>query len=72
MLFSLVFANNPILLCLLFFFSIIEFLIHAIIAQIFISTAELITRIGTSTRESKAEIETHPLIAEAKISKCSI
>ena len=57
MLFNLVFANNTILSCFFFFF-----LIHA----------EFVISIGVQTKEAKAEIETHPVTAEAKISKCSI
>ena len=57
MLFNLVFANNAILSCFFFFF-----LLHA----------EFVISIGVQTKEAKAEIETHPVTAEAKISKCSI
>ena len=38
-------------------------------SNIFIPTAELV--IPTQTNESNAEIETQPVTAEAKISKCS-
>ena len=55
MLFNLVFANNTILSCFFFFY-----LIHA----------EFVISIGVQTKEAKAEIETHPVIAEAKLSKC--
>ena len=57
-----------------FFCLIIElyFLISAVITQIFSSTAELVMPIGIPTKEAKAEIETHQVTAEAKISKSSI
>ena len=59
MLFNLVFANNTILKCFLFFFLIIDlyFWINAVIAQIFIPTAELVMSVGIPTKEAKAEIE---------------
>ena len=69
--FDLFFANNTILLCF-FFFLIVElyFLISVFIAQIFDPTGELALPIGILTKE--AEIETHPVTAEAKTSRCSI
>ena len=74
MIFNLVFANNIILTCFFFFFLIIVLyvLIPAAIALIFNSIAELVIPIGISSKEAKAEIETHPVIVEAKISKCLI
>ena len=45
------------------------FLIPAIIAQMFISTEELVIPTGTQTNEANAEIETQPVIAEDIISK---
>ena len=48
------------------------FLIPAVVAQIFNPTAELVIPIEISIKEGKAEIEIHPVIAEAKIRKCSI
>ena len=48
------------------------FLIPAVIAQMFIPTAEVIMLIGTQTDEANAEIETQPVFVEARISKCSI
>ena len=48
------------------------FSIPAIIAQIFISTAELLIPVGIPTKEAKEKLETHPLIAETKIRKCSM
>ena len=44
-------------------------LVPAVIAQIFSPIAELIIPIGTPNKEAKAEIEIHPVIAEAKIRK---
>ena len=71
---NLAFPNNTILSCFLYFFLIIDlyFLIPAVIAQIFNSTAELAIPTGIPTNKAKAEIETHPVTVEAKISKCSI
>ena len=40
--------------------------------QIFNPFAELIIPIGIPTKEAKANMETHPVIAEIKISDCSI
>ena len=55
----------------LFFLTIdIYFLISAVITQIFIAAAELARLTGIPIEEAKAEIETHPIIAEAKICKC--
>ena len=74
MLFNFDFANNTISSCFFFFFLIIYlyFLIPAVIAQTFHPIAELITPIGIPTKEAKAEMETHPVIVEPKIRKCSI
>ena len=74
MLFNFDFANNTILSCFFFFILIIDlyFLIPAFIAQIFNPIAELIIPIGIPTKEAKEEMETHPVIAEAKIRKCSV
>ena len=70
MLINLDFANCTVL----FFFLIIDlyFLISAVITQIFNSTAEVAILAGTPTKEAKAELETHPVTVETKISKCSI
>ena len=53
----------------LFLFLILDLyvLIPAIIAQVFNGTAELATPIETLNKEAKAEIETHPVVAEAEI-----
>ena len=69
MLLNLVFANDNISSCFLFFFLIIDlyFLIPAVIEQVFNPIAELVIAIGIPTKETKAEIETDPVIAEAKI-----
>ena len=57
-----------------FFFLIIDlyFLIPAAITQIFNPIAELVIPIGIPSKETKIEIHIHPVIAEAKIRKCSI
>ena len=47
------------------------FLIPAVIAQIFIPIAELVTPIAIQTKEGKAEMQTRPVIVEIKISKGS-
>ena len=54
-----------------FFFLITDFLISAVIAQIFNPIAELVISIGIPIKEVKAEIEINPVIVEAKIRKCS-
>ena len=74
MLFNLDFANGIILLCLFLFFLFIDlyFLIPAVITQIFNPIAELVIPLGIPTKKTKAEMETHPVIVEVKISECSI
>ena len=74
MLFNLVFVNNTALSCFFFFFLIngLYFLIPAIIVQIFNTISEIVIPIGRPSKESKEEIKIHPVIAEAKIRKCSI
>ena len=42
-----------------------------VIAQIFNPTVELVKPTGTQTNEANKEIETQPVIAEARISKRS-
>ena len=71
MLFNLEFSYNTILSCFFFFFLSIDlyFLIPAVIAQIFNPILELVIPIGIPINEAKAEMETHPLIVEAKINK---
>ena len=74
MLFNLDFASNTILSCFFLFFLTIDlnFLITAVIAQVFKPIAELVSPIGTPTKESKVEMITHPVIIEIIISKWSI
>ena len=59
---------------LLFLFLILDLylLIPAVIAQIFNAIVELVIPIGIPTKEEKAEMETHPVILEAKIRRCLI
>ena len=61
MLFHLDFADNTILSCLVFFFLIIDlnFLIPAVIAQIFNPIVELVIPILIPSKEAKPEIEIH-------------
>ena len=74
MVLNLVFASNIILSSFFFFFLIIDlhFLIPAVIAETFIVVAELAIPTGISTKEAKAEIETHPITVEVRISKYSV
>ena len=74
MLFSLDFANNTILSCFIFLFLLIDsyLLIPPVITQIFNPITELVIPIGIPTKEAKAEMETHPVTLEIKMSKCSI
>ena len=74
MVFNLVFPNNTILSCsFFFFFSIdIKFLIPVVISHIFNPTAGLVLTIGITAKETKTEIEIHPVTADAKIRKCSM
>ena len=63
---------NLILSCFFFFFIIdLYFLIPAVIALIFIPTAELVIPTGTQTNKANAETETQPVTIETKIKKCS-
>ena len=74
MLFNLGFASNTILSCFFLFFLTIDlnFLITAVIAQVFKPIAEPVSPIGTPTKESKVEMITHPVIIEIIIRKWSI
>ena len=75
MLVNLDFASNTILSCFFIFFLInndLYFLIVAVITQIFNAIVELAVPIGIPTKEGKTEMETHPVMVEVKISKCSI
>ena len=56
------------MILLLFFITDLYFLVPAMIAQIFILTAELVIPTGIATN---AEIERQPVAVEGKISKCS-
>ena len=69
MLFKLGFANNTILWCF-FFLNIDLYFIPA--AEIFNPIAELVILIGIPSKETKEDIEIHPVIVEAKIRKCLI
>ena len=70
---KLYFLNIVSLSCCFFFSFIIGlyFLISIIIAQIFIPAGELVIPTGRATYEANAEIETQPITAETKITKCS-
>ena len=70
----LLFANNTIFSCFFFLFLIIDlyFIIPAAIAQILNPISELVVPIGMPIKDVKAEVEIHPVIAEAKIRKCSM
>ena len=48
------------------------FLIPPVLNQIFNPTADLVIPTGIVTTEAKAEMETHSVFVETKISKCSI
>ena len=67
MLCNLDFSNN-ILSWFFFFFLIIylNYLIPAVIAQMFNPVAESVIFIGIPIKEAKAEMETYPVIVEAK------
>ena len=63
MLFHLDFANNTWLF-LIFLITDLYFLVPAVITQIFNPVVELVIPIGITTKKAKAEMETHPVIAE--------
>ena len=71
MLFNLDFGNNTILSCFFVFFLsiVLYFLIPAVITQIFHPIAELVIPIGIPPKETKAEMETHPVIVGITISE---
>ena len=48
------------------------FLIPSVIAHILNPIAELLIPIEKPSKEAKAEIETPPVIAQAKVKECSI
>ena len=72
--FNLAFAISTVTSCFsLFFLSInLYFLIPVVIELFFNPIAKLAMPTRTRTKEAKAEIETHPVTAEHKISKCAI
>lgn len=43
-----------------------------LLRKIFNPTSKLAIPIGIPTKEAKAETKTHPVIEEAKVSRCSI
>ena len=51
---------------------VLYFLIPVVITQIFNPFVEIAIPIGIPTKEAKAEVETHPVIVEIAMSKCSI
>ena len=55
---------------LLFLLTDLYFLIPAVNTEIFNPFAQLVIPTGMLINEAKAEIETHPVTAEAKISRC--
>ena len=74
MIFNLGFANSTVLSRFFFFFLVIDlqFLIYAVIAQIFNPFVELVIPIGKPSKETNAESKIYPVIVEAKIRKSSI
>ena len=69
--FKLSFPINTILLCFFFSLIIIDFLILAVITQVFIPTAELVISTGTQTNEVNTETETQPATVKDGICKFS-
>ena len=57
---------------MILFFFIIDFLIPAVITQIFNPTAELVIPVRIPTKEAKSEMEKHMVIVEIKINEWSI
>ena len=68
MVFNLIFANSTIH-CFLLLLLIVDlhFLIPAVNAQIFNPTAADVMPVGIPNKKAKAKIESHTVIAEAKI-----
>ena len=54
---------------MILFFFIIDFLIPAVITQIFNPTAELVIPVRIPTKEAKSEMEKHMVIVEIKINE---
>ena len=71
MLYNFDFAIYTILSCFFLIFLIIElyFLILSVITQVFNRIIELAMLTRISTKEAKAEMETHPVIVEIAISE---
>ena len=65
MVFNLAFSNSNILSCFSLLFLIIDI-------QSFNPITELTMLRGIAAKEAKAEMETYPVNAEAKISRCSV
>ena len=64
---SVDFPKNTVLWFFLFFFTInLYFLIAAVLAKIYISTAELVMTVGTETKEANTEIEIQPVTVKLK------
>ena len=59
-------------ICSSIFIIDLYFLIHAVIARMFIPIAEIVAPTGTQTNEAKEEIETQPVTVEAIISKLTV
>ena len=66
MVLNLAFANNIIFSCFFFLIIYLHFETPAVIAQIFNPIVELIILIGIPSKETKAEIETHPVTLHKK------
>ena len=74
MLFDLDFDSDIIVSYLFLFFLFINlcFLIPAVITQVINPVAELVIPIGPPTKKANTKMETNPVIAEIKISECSL
>ena len=72
--FNIGFGSKTISSCFFFFILIIDlyFLIPAVITEMFFVNAELVVPTGITNKEARAEIETHLVTVESKISKCSV
>ena len=72
-LFNLDFDSNTILSCFFFFFLFIELYSYSCsYYKKFNPIVELVIPIGISTKEAKAEMDTHPVFVEITISGWSI
>ena len=72
-LFNVLFANIPFHFA--FFFFLINgpyVLIPALIAQTFNPVDKLVISLRMPSKEAKGEIETHPILAEAKLRNCLV